>query len=219
MRRKPNYIITLWFLAIVLLLGIVVYSYDKYTRPMIRAAAIDVAQSKATMIINDSVVDVLNENNIKYDNLVKLSYDDENTLQTLQTETVYLNRLKGLLNRKIIKNVNDFNNGELKIRLGSLHSNEFLTGRGPNVTFKYDLAARVESEIVDKFVSAGINQTKHQLKLRVKTKISILIPMYSTFTEFETDVLLDEAIIIGKVPDTYANIDLANGTLYSTKGQ
>jgi hypothetical protein len=56
-------------------------------------------------------------------------------------------------------------------------------------------------------VTAGINQTKHQINLEVIVDIDILIPWETESAQVITEVMIADTIIVGKVPETYLNME------------
>ena len=60
-------------------------------------------------------------------------------------------------------------------------------------------SARLENA----FISAGINQTKHQVLLNIDVSVSILLPGFTTATKVSNSVVVAETIIVGDVPATY----------------
>lgn len=53
------------------------------------------------------------------------------------------------------------------------------------------------------FTTEGINQTRYKVYCTVTSKIQILAPFSKETAEINRKVLLAEAIIVGKVPDSY----------------
>ena len=60
-----------------------------------------------------------------------------------------------------------------------------------------------EANFSSKFVSAGINQTKHQIILTVDVYVSILLPGFTTATKVSNSFIVAETVIIGSVPESY----------------
>ena len=60
-------------------------------------------------------------------------------------------------------------------------------------------SARFENQ----FESAGINQTKHRIVLRIDVYVSVLLPGYSAVTQVSNEITVAETVIVGEVPDTY----------------
>ena len=56
-------------------------------------------------------------------------------------------------------------------------------------------------------VSCGINQTKYQLVLEVTINIDILVPWGTESAATVTEVIVADTVIVGKVPDTYLNME------------
>ena len=55
--------------------------------------------------------------------------------------------------------------------------------------------------------SAGINQVKHQIILEVRVQIDVMLPWEVKSTEVVSEVLIAETVLVGKVPDTYLNLN------------
>ena len=65
----------------------------------------------------------------------------------------------------------------------------------------------VEYKFVSEFVSTGINQTKHNLYLKYSVDLELITPFLDTDTVFESQVLINEMILVGDVPSTYLGIN------------
>ena len=63
----------------------------------------------------------------------------------------------------------------------------------------------VTAKLCSEFKEAGINQTNHRIYLRIGAKISAILPGANNVINTETDVVILESVIIGKIPDTYLN--------------
>ena len=62
------------------------------------------------------------------------------------------------------------------------------------------LSGNVSADFNSSFESAGINQTKHQIYLDVKTSVYSFLPGFRTTTDVETNILVAETVIVGAVP-------------------
>ena len=65
-------------------------------------------------------------------------------------------------------------------------------------------------EVENNFSSEGINQTKHEIILNVKTNVTVIIPTGNILAEITTQIPVADTIIVGKVPNTYTNIEGTN---------
>ena len=92
------------------------------------------------------------------------------------------------------------------IPAGNLTGVSLLMGRGPSVPVKIIMLTSSRVELGDSVVTAGINQTKHQISLNVIVDIDILIPWGTETTEVMTEVMIADTLVVGKVPGTYLNL-------------
>lgn len=60
------------------------------------------------------------------------------------------------------------------------------------------------------FVSQGINQTIHRVYLEVRCKVNILTPFRDIEKDITNQVLLIENVIVGRIPETYYNLEGLN---------
>ena len=66
-----------------------------------------------------------------------------------------------------------------------------------------NVSARFEND----FSAAGINQTRHQIRLNVSVQVLVVIPGRELTAPVNTTVVIAETVIVGKVPELYASMD------------
>lgn len=93
---------------------------------------------------------------------------------------------------------------------GSFTGVKLLAGRGPGVKIQISPVGSVETDLKSEFTSKGINQTLHRVYLDVKCKVNILTPFKDIEKEIVNQVLLVENIIVGRIPETYYNLEGLN---------
>ena len=79
-------------------------------------------------------------------------------------------------------------------------------GRGPGIPVRIIALTSSRVEFQNSIVTAGINQTKHQINLEVIVDIDILIPWSSESAQVVTEVLIADTVIVGQVPESYVNL-------------
>ena len=94
----------------------------------------------------------------------------------------------------------------VEIPIGNLTGVSLLMGRGPKVPVQIIVLTPSKVEFSNSIITAGINQTKHQVNLEVIVDIDVLIPWDTASTQVKTEVLIADTVIVGKVPDTYMNV-------------
>ena len=95
---------------------------------------------------------------------------------------------------------------EIGIPAGNLTGISLLMGRGPNIPVQIIVLTSSRVEFNNSIVTAGINQTKHQINLEVIVDIDILVPWGTENAQVVTEILIADTIVVGQVPDTYLNV-------------
>ena len=94
----------------------------------------------------------------------------------------------------------------MRVPLGNLTGVSLLMGRGPGVPVEIIMMTSSRVEFRNNVVTAGINQTKHQIDLEVIVDIDILIPWGTESTQVVTEVMISDVVVVGKVPGTYLSM-------------
>ena len=201
---QPRPQLTLGKRLLILLAGLLASAFllDLRIRPYIQSISSYQAQIYGTRVINDAIYEELASENIRYDNLVTLTQNGQGQITSLQTDMVALGRLRGRVTEAVIQEIDEMEEQQIAIALGTLSGVQLLSGRGPDVHLRVEPAGYLTSEVENRFESAGINQTRHQIMLLLDMRVMAIIPGYTTSTEIHTEYCLAETVIVGTVPDT-----------------
>ena len=175
-------------------------------RPMIRPIAVARAKSMATRAINAAVDQVLAIEFISYDSMIVLEHDNENRVTSLRTNASVINQLKAELTSEITDHVNKIDEATIGIPIGSVIGGELLSGVGPRIYIGLLPVGYAETDIINTFSDAGINQTLHQIILEVTVTIGIVMPAYTEYTTVSTSIILGESVLLGVVPENYTHV-------------
>ena len=101
------------------------------------------------------------------------------------------------------------NQGEVSISVpfGSVMNSQIFSTTGPVIQMYASPYAQVNVDIDSEFTSAGINQTSHQITMDLQSKIALSIPGYMTTVTVDSSFLIAETVLVGKVPDSYTEVD------------
>ena len=97
-----------------------------------------------------------------------------------------------------------------KQHFGSFTGFKLLAGRGPNIKIKITPIGNVETDLKSEFIAQGVNQTLHRIYLQVNCQLEILTPFENISKNITNQVLLMENVIVGRIPDTYYDLDGLN---------
>ena len=190
--------------VILALLLIAVLSLGLYLRALSRDIAISDARDAVTLAVNGCVSRMMRENNYGYDYFVSLQKDTAGNITAITTDTAHVNALSAEIMREIALAA-DGEALNISIPLGSLLGSNLLMGRGPRIPVQVRMLTSSFVRFDNELISTGINQSRHVIKLVANVDIDIMIPLSTVSTTVETDILVAETVIVGRVPDTYMN--------------
>ncbi len=158
-----------------------------------------------TAEVNSVIADVMAEGNYDAETFVSLDKNEAGEINAVSSNMVRINALSAeILDRVVGATENRTLN--VSVPLGNLTGISLLMGRGPGVPEEIIMMTSSRVEFQNNVVTAGINQTKHQINLEVIVDIDILIPWGTESAEVVTDVLIADVTVVGKVPETYLNL-------------
>lgn len=170
-----------------------------------QAYGTDHAQTVCTRAINGSVTELLTAEEWGYTDLVTVSRQETGEIQSLEANTVQINRLKATVTDIVLERLEEPDVQTMSIPLGSLTGSSFLSGRGPLLTLRSGITATVLTNIRSEFTSAGINQTCHRLYIGLEAELFTALPGEHRTVTVNTEFLVAETIMAGAVPDVFAD--------------
>ncbi|NLT58486.1 MAG: sporulation protein YunB [Clostridiales bacterium] len=179
---------------------------DLRIKPVISTIGLARAKALATISITRAVEEEFKENAEDYADLITLQTGKNGEVHAVRSDIVKINRLKARLSERVQHNLTlDMIN--VPVPLGNLLGGDLLSGRGPLIRFKLLPYGTSVVDVDNQFVSAGINQALHRIVLTVDAGISIVLPVSSVNAHVVTSVVVAETIIVGEVPESYANFE------------
>ncbi len=176
-----------------------------YLKKISTEIAIADAKDVITAKVNDAVIQTLAEGDYDGDYFVTFQKSDTGEVSAISSNMARINELSSRVLEKVVGSTKE-NTVTIGIPTGNLTGASLLMGRGPKIPVKIVVLSSSRVEFDNSIITAGINQTKHQINLRVTVDMEILVPWGTQSTEVGTDVLIADTVIVGKVPDTYLNM-------------
>ena len=96
----------------------------------------------------------------------------------------------------------------VKIPLGAVTGSEVFAGMGPEIPVTVRMTGGAEAQITDEFTSAGINQTRHRVMLKVECSVYVFLGGNEGAANFSDEYCIAENIVVGTVPQTAVTIDI-----------
>lgn len=204
-KKRKKGVFFYYFICFSVIVALLLLFCDSRVRPVIKRKVRDCARTDTVYIINRTLLNEIENLDIKYSDLAIISRDSSGQITSIETDTFAVNRFKAKFALAVTQALKEIEEFEFGIRLGTLLGPEFLTQTGPKIPFKVSSSEFVQTEITSKFEESGINQTLHRIYLDVTINVCCYFPGYTTSATIQTELTLAETIIVGTVPSFYVS--------------
>ena len=204
-RRGENYFLfktAAVLLAVAVLLSVAFYKM----RPVILRYAESTAETLLLDASNKAILDILNEQNVSYNDIVYLSREESGRVTSLETDIVKINSLKSLISNRLSEIIAGKEYYDLYIPLGTFFSSVYTSGYGPKMHFKMQLTATARVNFSHEFKAAGINQVLHIVMVDMDISGSLVITGYNGGITVKNQAMAAQTIIVGTTPDAFTNV-------------
>ena len=213
MRRRRFRVAALLCAGLILFLVL-----NSHLQPLIASYGLTQAKLVGTQAVNDAVTAVLELEGVRYTDLMRVEKDSQGSIVSVEADTVKINALKASVTTEILTQLKKHQNMTVRIPTGTLLNGDLLTGRGPRIPVKISLSGAAATQMSSYFESAGINQTSHRLVMDITVTLYAAIPGNDATTTLETSFIIAETVLVGKVPDTFLDVDGRVANLEGEKG-
>jgi len=194
-------------LSLVLITMISVISALMRIGPMVVELALDAATDDITLVVNKVLSEKMQDGSVKYGDMVSLEKDAAGNITALVTNMANVNALQADITKAVTDAFLEYDITSVEIPVGSLLGGAILSGRGPRISVDILSIVNVVSCFRNEFSSAGINQTRHSIKMDVDVMMGVLLTGFQDrFDTVHTEVTVAETVIVGEVPNAYAAI-------------
>ena len=193
--------------ALLLIFGVaaiwLAVSFYRHFMPIVVRLAEAEANYMVSAVINNAIAARLADGELEYRDIIILEKDENGSVAAIMTNSAKVNGLKAAITADVINAFADNVSAEINIPMGNLTGVKLLSGKGPNIPVELVSAAQTTTEFVNKFSSAGINQTCHRIIVRVNMAVNMMLPGKTVDTNVSAEVAVAETVIIGDVPESY----------------
>lgn len=199
-RKRKSLILLAVFLIFIVLVFVYIYCV---VNPVIVEATRHMVYSLSTSAVSDAVYDVLNEENVSYDDIVNVEYDDNGNVTLISLDTIRLNLIARKFYQVAQVYLDNMGKNGIDVALGTFTGLPFFSGMGPKINLKLVPIGAMTSVFESSLKSAGINQTNHTVYIKLYASVSMILPAYTATIDSVTEVLVAESVIVGEIPEIY----------------
>lgn len=200
-RREKGFTVFLLVTAALLL----VFSSMFFLQELAADIAVSDACDVVTVSVNRAISQIMQEEDYSGDYFVTFEKNDTGEVTAISSNMARINKLSAQVLERVV-GATENNTVSVDIPAGNLSGVSLLMGKGPKIPIKIIVETTSTVGFNNSIVTAGINQSKHQITLVVNVDVNVLIPWCKRKANVTTEVLIADTVIVGKVPDTYLNV-------------
>ena len=189
------------FLIVAIVCGSVCY-YQKVILKQIYKISTDFAYSYSIESVNYAVSKTLSED-LSYSNLINIEKNSNGEIVLMSANAQKVNAVSRAIERLTSENLKAKLKDGIDIPLLAFSGISILSGYGKEINFYALNVSSVVCKFSSKFESVGINQTLHSIYVDVICTVNLDVPLSDYESQCISSVLINESVIIGKVPDVY----------------
>ncbi len=197
MKRAAVIIIGIGFV----IMGSLMLIKDKFG-DSIEATAEAVAINAVAIKINESITNGFYNDDLG-EPLLNVERDAEGNIRYLEPNSRVINKLLLEFSANVKENYSMDDVEEIKVNWGVITGSKILSQLPFTATVKVQPVSLTKFQYESEFETEGINQTRYKIYCNLTSQIHILAPFTDKTAEINRKVLLAEAVIVGKVPDSY----------------
>ena len=202
-RRSPGFSFTL--LMFLLGLGLFLGGASMFLKRISCQVAVSDASDIVSAQVNRVITSIMAGGDYDGESFVSFEKNADGEISAISSNMARINALSAEILDRVV-GATENRTLDVRIPLGNLTGISLLMGRGPGVPVEILMLTSSRVAFHNSVVTAGINQTKHQLNLAVIVDIDVLIPWGTESTQVVTEVMIADTVIVGKVPETYLNL-------------
>lgn len=187
-----------------------------FLKTNIERAILDMANARAGAMAVSYINGAVREqmlSGITYEELMNVRIDNDGRVAMLEANTVRMNRLAVETAQRAQQNLESVSAQIVRVPLGASLKVSFLSALGPQISVRVVPVGAVSAAFYTEFESAGINQTRHKIYLKLTAAVRLVIPTGAKSVQVESHVLIAESIIVGLVPDSYIEVPSTQDSL------
>lgn len=200
-KKLPSKLFILIIVTILIIFNLGIYFFNKIVFPSVLKISETMIKSKTIEKISETSIELFNDE-FNYDEMIIINRDNEGNINLIQANTMKLNYLASKLSVECNKTLQSMGEVEMKVPVGWISKNSAFYRLGPKINVKIEPIGNMNVTYESKFESAGINQTRHTIYLKVESKIRIAVPFQNKEIDVLCEIPVSETIIVGKIPST-----------------
>lgn len=162
-------------------------------------------ENRITDIVNEAVASLSADPAYASENFVTIRYLSDGKIASVSANSALINQMRAEITSAIVDGLAEMEAYGVPISYANLFGESFLSSFLPEtyLTVRVTPFGGVHADVESELVSAGINQSKHTVKLLIHTGVTGLVRDRTIDVYISTSVCIAETVIIGEVPNIW----------------
>ena len=190
-------------LLLLVLMTLLILRVERNVTDVVLTLSQATARSLAIQALNEAASEMLGLG-VHYADLMTVEKDDQGQVRLIQANPPERPRLAAQAALLAQERLTAMGQKPVVVPLGSAVGLTLLAGAGPGIAVQILPVGSVQAAFSTDFTTAGINQTRHRISLVLTANVQIVIPTGAKNVQASTQMAMAESIIVGQVPDSFA---------------
>ena len=138
--------------------------------------------------------------------LLIVERDEEGSIKYIEPDSRLINKLVLAFMTGVEEDYSLDDTQAVKVNLGVVTGSKILSQLPFTATIRVQPLSMTKFQYETEFETQGINQTRYCVYCTIQSTIRILAPFTDEIAEINRRFLIAEAVVVGKVPDSYVNV-------------
>lgn len=187
----------------VLVLALVIFA-NMYIGPALNKVAEIQVKNIGQGVLNDAVKKTLTD--ASYVNLVNVQRDQAGDIQLVTVDPAKINMIENIACTYAQQKLANLEKTGVSVNIGSAVG-ALTSGLGPDMRVQVQPRGTVSATYFTNFETGGVNQTRHRIYVQLKADLRVLVGLNVQDVEVTNSILVCETIIVGKVPQSYIDVN------------
>lgn len=204
---KKNDIIIIITILIFIITTVLLNIYAKKTEGILIKYTSNYSNELITKIIDESIRKILL--NEEYNEIIEVEKNTLNQITNINFNNNKINRILSLSMMNIEEKLNEMEkeNKIYYIPYGLIYQNHILNNLGPQIPYMVNQLGQINNNTYINIKEYGINNSMIEVILNIEIEIKVMLPFISDTIKVQKEILLENKIIQGNIPEYYGNVN------------
>ena len=198
-RYSKTYVVSyiILFVIVLIIAGLTVLHHS------IKEHLAELCRYKCSEIVNDIITGASESEALKNKTYYRITRDDLGRIVSVEADTALLNEAQSFLRRSVSERLSSNEYDHITVTLGDLTNITYFSGRGPDLHIRFQQSGIADTSLDTSFNSAGINQTRFLVKIRISVEFTAFLPTGQEDITVSCDYIAADTVIVGELPDYF----------------